>query len=355
MNIVRLLFFFFLLISCSHSEQWSKPQKANTLSVMAYNLENLFDTQHDKGTEDFTYLPKKKKHLYIKECQKITNPYYKKSCLNLDWNKNVLNKKLNNLATAILQVNKGKGPDILIVEEVENLRILQQLNKKLKSAKYHITHIEGFDKRGIDVAFFSRLKRQGKAKLHRIAFKGKNPRDQKWMNHSRGILEAVFVLPKGELINIFGVHFPSPRNPSYWRKQAISSLNQLVNRLPKNRLAIAGGDFNISKKENNKHHFYEKHLSQIWRVSHLIGCYSCKGTHSYKGEWSFLDALLVRKIKQSSWNVKKNSVGTPNKTRVQFNTFSQPARYNVKSGYGTSDHFPIYLQIQKNEKLPKKN
>lgn len=348
MNIFKLLLFFFLLTSCTHSEQWSKLQGPNTVSVMTYNLENLFDTQHDKGTEDFTFLPKKNKHLYVKECQKITIPYYRKSCLELDWNKSVLDKKLTNLATAILQVNKGKGPDILIVEEVENLRILQQLNKKLKPAKYYITHIEGFDKRGIDVAFFSRFKKRGKAKLHRITYKAKNSHDQKWMNRSRGILESTFVLPKGELITVFGVHFSSPRTPTYWRRQAIASLNKLANKLPKNRLAIAGGDFNITKKENNKHHFYKKNLSKIWKVSHLIGCGSCKGTHYYKGGWSFLDALLVRKIQNNLWSVTKNSVGIPNKTRIQTNVFSQPARYNVKSGYGTSDHFPIYLQIQKN-------
>lgn len=355
MNIIRPFCILFLLISCTHSPQWSKSQKTNIISVMTYNLENLFDTEHDKGTEDFTYLPKKNKSPYIKDCQKLTNSYYKKSCLNLDWNKKVLNTKLNNLATAILQVNKGKGPDILIVEEVENLRVLQQLNQKLKPAKYHITHIEGFDKRGIDIAFFSRFKKKGKAKLHRIAFKARNPRDQKWMNRSRGILEATFILPDGELINIFGVHFPSPRNPSYWRGQAIASLNTLVNRLPKNRLAIAGGDFNISKKENNRQHFYEKNLSSLWHVSHLVGCHSCKGTHSYKGTWSFLDALLVRKIKKPQWNIVKDSIGIPNKTRIQMNPYSQPARYNTKSGYGTSDHFPIYLQIQKNKILQKTN
>lgn len=315
---------------------------------MAYNLENLFDTKHDTGTEDFTYLPKKIKYRYIKNCNKMTNSYYKNTCLNLDWNNKVLDKKLRNLATAILQINKGQGPDILIVEEVENLNVLKQLNKKLKPAKYYITHIEGFDKRGIDVAFFSRFKKKGKAKLHKIQFKAKNAKDQKWMNRSRGILEATFILPQGDLINVFGVHFPSPRNPSYWREQAIASLNKLVNRLPKTRLAVAGGDFNITKEENRRQHFYEKNLSPLWKVSHLVGCYSCKGTHSYKGKWSFLDALLVRKIAKSNWNIVKDSIGIPNKTRIQTNRFLQPARYNINSGHGTSDHFPIYLQIEKN-------
>ncbi|MBE8221697.1 MAG: endonuclease/exonuclease/phosphatase family protein [Bdellovibrionales bacterium] len=352
MYITKLFFCFFILTSCTHSEQWEQKQEANTVSIMAYNVENLFDTLHDKGTRDFSYLPKKDKHLFVKECNKINNSYYRRTCLNLDWNKNILSKKINNLATAILQVNKGMGPDILILSEVENLRVLQQLNKKLKKAKYAITHIEGFDTRGIDVAFFSRLKKIGKSKLHRINFKARNLKDKKGMSRSRGILESVFALPDGNLINIFGVHFPSPGNPAYWRRQAIASLNTLANRLPKNRLAIAGGDFNIPKKEDNKNHFYEKHLGSVWRVSHLIGCSSCKGTHTYKGHWSFLDALLIRKINKKSWSFKKNSVGTPNKTRVQFNNFSQPARFDAKSGYGTSDHFPIYLQIKKtkNEK-----
>ena len=30
---------------------------AKTISVMSYNVENLFDTVHDQGKEDYTYLP----------------------------------------------------------------------------------------------------------------------------------------------------------------------------------------------------------------------------------------------------------------------------------------------------------
>lgn len=334
------------LNSCEHSQPWSKQQAVNTLSIMAYNLENLFDTKHDKGTEDFTYLPKKDKAPYVNKCKKMTNSYYKGLCLNLDWSQKVLNKKLNNLAKAILQVGAGRGPDILIVSEVENLRVLQLLNKKLKNSNYKITHIEGFDKRGIDVAFFSRLKTHKKAVLHRIPFKGRNARDQKWMSRSRGILEATFVLPKGKLLSVFGLHFPSPRNPSYWRKQAIAKLNNLVKALPSKQLAVAGGDFNISKKEGQKNYFYEKDLASVWKVSHLEGCYSCKGTYIYKGVWSFLDAILIRRTKASSWSLVNKSISVPSQTRVQTNRFLQPARYNIKTGHGTSDHFPIYLQIK---------
>ncbi len=354
MNILKIVFFCLTLIACSHSPQWSKKQKPNTVSVMTYNLENLFDTLHDKDREDFAYLPKNQKGPYIKECKKIRNTYYQKICLTLDWTQSVLDKKLDNLATAILQVNKGRGPDILIVTEVENLNVLKQLNKKLKRAHYNITHIEGFDKRGIDIAFLSRLKRKGKPTLHRIAFKAKNARDKKWMMRSRGILEATMILPSGELANIFGVHFPSPRNPTYWRAQAIETLNRLVNRLPKNRLALAGGDFNITRKENNRKYFYEKILGKVWKVSHLMGCDSCQGTYPYKGSWSFLDALLLRRALHP-WHIDKKSVGIPNRTRVQLNPYSNPARFNAKTGYGTSDHFPIYLQIQLNKQtLPKK-
>ena len=47
--------FIFLTGCATHSPRFD--QSGSEISVMAYNVENLFDTQHDPGTEDFTYLP----------------------------------------------------------------------------------------------------------------------------------------------------------------------------------------------------------------------------------------------------------------------------------------------------------
>ena len=60
--------------------------KLSSVSIMTYNVENLFDTIHDKGKEDYTYLPKviKDNSAEIQAyCKSLSKEHYKKSCLAL--------------------------------------------------------------------------------------------------------------------------------------------------------------------------------------------------------------------------------------------------------------------------------
>ena len=83
-----------------------------TISLMTYNLENLFDTLHDEGKEDYTFLPliRKERDPVIRSfCYKIPNPKYRSECFNLDWSAPVLLNKIRNLARIIKQSNNGRG------------------------------------------------------------------------------------------------------------------------------------------------------------------------------------------------------------------------------------------------------
>src|SRR5690606_1342504 len=131
-------------------------------SIMNYNVENLFDTLHDKGKLDYTYLPKKVKDSspeVQKYCKSQTVHAWKEECFKLDWSEEVVEAKMTNIARVIKASNNGKGPDILVLEEVENKSILKQLvDKKLSSLGYkYISLIEGPDSRGIDVGMISRF------------------------------------------------------------------------------------------------------------------------------------------------------------------------------------------------------
>ena len=345
-----------------------KPQQSasdasspNDISIMAYNVENLFDTIHDKGTEDYSYQPLTKKNTikHKRHCETIRSRRYKKECLELDWSTPILNRKMHRLATTILQVNNNKGPDILIMPEVENIRILKLFNKKyLKAAEYKtIVHLEGPDKRGIDVSILTRLPQASKPILHKIPFQARDAGDQEWMSRSRGILQSHFTLPDGQEIAIFGVHFPSPRNPTYWRQQGIAFLNHLKSQLPKNVLAVAAGDFNITQKEEKSHRLYSQQIGKEWLVSHKIGCPNCKGTNYYHSmtSWSFLDAILFDKkfSELSHWYVDRKSISIPNQSIYQVNKWGSPAHFNSGNyPIGVSDHWPIYA-VLKNRKQQK--
>src|SRR5262245_39497445 len=139
---------------------WAQDQRRVTL--MAYNVENLFDTEDNPTREgDNTYLPLSQKgtpeHKAL--CERNNPPgAFRQECLNLDWNEQVLAKKIANLATVIGRF-EGRGPDILVLEEVENQQILNRLRLALPEAVAYVTAINLDDSpgRGINVAIMSRL------------------------------------------------------------------------------------------------------------------------------------------------------------------------------------------------------
>ncbi|MBK8201110.1 MAG: endonuclease/exonuclease/phosphatase family protein [Bdellovibrionales bacterium] len=349
------------IMSCTTVHHQSQDsQHESVLSLMAYNVENLFDTEHDADREDFDYLPLSKKQSaeHRNNC-KESNSRQMDTCLNKDWSEPVLQRKLERLAQVILQVNGGLGPDILLLEEVENIRVLQILRDQyLKKSNYQtLILIEGPDKRGIDIGLLSRLPENSSepAKLHLIPFKANNLEDQTWMARSRGILQVNLILPDAETLTVFGVHFPSPHNPIYWREQAIDHLIRLKSKLPTDRMTVAGGDFNISSDEEQKVGQFRLRLAPQWQISHLIGCQDCRGTNYFAPakSWSFLDALLFHKemspAGSAKWYVDPKSIYIPNQNKYQVSRWLTPARFSETSPSGVSDHWPIMAWLRKKE------
>src|SRR5262249_51006984 len=139
---------------------WAQDQRRVTL--MAYNVENLFDTQDNPAREgDNTYLPLSQKGTpeHVALCERNNPPgSFRQECLKLDWSEQVLAKKIANLAGVIGRF-EGGGPDILVLEEVENQQILNRLRLALPSGAAYVTAINLDDSpgRGINVAIMSKL------------------------------------------------------------------------------------------------------------------------------------------------------------------------------------------------------
>ena len=169
------------------------------VTIMTFNVENLFDAEDDPGKNDPAYLPltAKQSAAHKAFCEPIEVPRWRSECLELDWNESAVDFKLRQLAEAILQVNDGRGPDIIALQEVENASILTRLSRDyLQAAGYgEVVLIEGRDLRGIDVAFLSRLPLAGEPRLHPFEVTGFPDR----AGDTRGILEATFTLPDGRL------------------------------------------------------------------------------------------------------------------------------------------------------------
>jgi endonuclease/exonuclease/phosphatase family metal-dependent hydrolase len=308
-------------------------------SVMSYNCENLFDTVHDEQKLDWPFLPlAKKKTSEIEKFCAEQSPYYRrKECFSLDWTDEAFAQKRKNLADVILSVH-GQGPDILVLNEIENKKTLDRLaNENLANAKYRTrVLIEGEDRRGIDVGLLSRFELVGKPQLHSYA------------PGTRGLLQVELRLPNNEIISVFGFHFPSQMHPTEHRQRALERLGKLVRDLPKGRAYILAGDSNMTAKENRQTNLEQEMVQPLGLLSHRSGCASCRGTHFYRSHWDFLDWILVSHslAKSEKYETLWDQVTTPDISQEQMKPDGTPKRFDYRTGTGASDHLPILVEIK---------
>jgi endonuclease/exonuclease/phosphatase family metal-dependent hydrolase len=330
---------------------------AGAVTIMTFNVENLFDARDDAGKDDRTYLPLAMKQTaeHKAACAAVEVPAWREQCLDWDWSEDILERKLAVLAEAILQVNDGQGPDILALQEVENLPILERLRTEYLSGSGYRPSIliEGYDNRGIDVAFLSKLELDARPKLHRIPFDRAEPAR---VADTRGILEASFVLPDGSLLTGYAVHFPAPFHPTEMRVSAYEFLAKLLAGLPADRPAFAAGDFNTTSEEDRKQAMLDRFARPHWTVVHEQGCRDsrgdCRGSSYYARDdtWSFLDMILWAPAwdrgAHATWDLRENSVRIANAVPPQVRDDGTPARFTLPEAQGVSDHWPLHFTIE---------
>ena len=311
---------------------------AEILSVMTLNVDNLFDTYDDNKKDDKAFLPlsEKNTNTHIKQCNKIKVTKWRNECLYLDWNKEIKNAKLANIAKNILSY-KENGADVIALQEVENIQILNELFLLLKPYGYkNISLLESKDRRGIDTAFISKYEIRN-PKLHYIKFSKKN-------RNSRPIFEVDIVL-KNNVIKFYNLHLPSNFYPVDMRIDSLNALNALIQQ--HNYPSVALGDFNISSKDDNRLNLYKNQESQ-WYVGHREHCQECKGTYFYNGDktWSYLDTILVAKNRNLNFiNTSINVWRTPFNSNMKS---GKPIDFNPITKKGVSDHLAMVAELELN-------
>ncbi|MGE3681865.1 MAG: endonuclease/exonuclease/phosphatase family protein [Bdellovibrionales bacterium] len=331
---------------------------ANKVSLLTFNVENLFDLKDDPEKNDETFLPlalKNASPALQNKCRVQNDSSYRQSeCLEYDWSRAAYNRKLSRITDVVAQVNEGWGPDILILQEVENREVLEDWRKiHLSRMGYHtISHAEGPDERGIDVAVISRLPLVKGPVLHPVDFSNVHGIDPKTIRPTRGILETHLQLPGGDRLAVFAVHFPSQGAPTELRKVAVETLLNVTRQMPPGTHVVTGGDFNITAREEWTQKYFRDLISRHFEVSHLVGCAKCAGTTYYKdnNSWSFFDVLLFSKDLapgSGGWEVDRNSIRVVNSSVYQMSRFGTPARFDGGRGpVGVSDHWPMYAEIR---------
>ena len=245
-----------------------------------YNQENLFDTCHDEGKNDYEYLPAK------------------------GWNGLKYSNKLKNMA----QVLSEMGTDVIPVgcaaiglAEVENDNVLKDLVAQPALAKrgFNFVHIEGPDRRGIDCALLYNPQLFQVRNVKLVPYVQELKKDSAF--YTRGFLTVSGTLAN-EHVTIIVCHLPSRFSASFYRESGARQIKVVKDSLLREDptcKVIVMGDMNddpedasmykeLAAKENiNKVKADE--MFNPWYNVHQSGT----GTLSYQGAWNLFDQIIL--------------------------------------------------------------
>jgi len=367
--------------SSYHHKKGTFSPAEDKIEVVFYNVENLFDTEHDKGKNDWEFLPNDYPGKR-EACEQIKSDYFKEKCLASDWTEEKLKLKIEKIAEMFLR-EREHLPEILGLCEVENENVVEMLAKALGYEKYIVTN--GPDKRGIDVAILY----QPSSKLKLIRRRQHVIEGNHFISMpTRNILEGVFEIDGKHHLAVYVNHWPSQRNPSQTRLVVARRLKTLIlNKLkyhPETRI-VAMGDFNtisndfprpirgvlteiVEPSVGGDSLLYDAHKMFLRMGPKSVKNLLPRGTYFYAKnmEWNQLDKFLVSskllgeeglraeidsfRIYAPSFSTKVYKYDDPNFWTFGSSVSGVPRKYNFetteKDELGYSDHFPIILGLK---------
>ena len=295
---------------------------AKAQCIVWWNVENLFDCQHDSLKEDYEFLPEGSYH----------------------WTHGRYWKKLDNLSRTIAAIAGNEAwPMIIGMCEVENDSCLFDLTRRspLRIARYAYIHEEGPDVRGVDVAMlYDSL--QFRLLGHESV---RIPSAEQGFRPTRDILHAwglCSTMP--DTLHLVMVHLPSRagsgRMGNAHRALAVNTLCVLLDKLEGKRVLLMG-DFNA---EPNDRIFRDigKRLTSLMPQSRKE-LRRAQGTYYFRKLWGFLDHILVspsllpycgKKVCVGRFPFLLTEKGTP------WRTFQGPLYQG-----GFSDHLPVWIDL----------
>lgn len=339
---LAVLLMLFVTLSATAQEK-----RYEVYGVGFYNLENLFDTIHDYGKNDYEYLPDgTNKWGTLKYTNKLKN----------------MATVLNEMATDVIPV----GMAAVGVSEVENSRVLEDLvnHEILAPRGWDFVHIEGPDKRGVDCALLynPQLFKPVNSKLAPYTTE-----DNDTTYKTRGFL-IVSGEMGGELVHIIVNHWPSRYASSPARERAgvlVRDLkDSLLAEMPESRVIIMGdmnddpddkslksclGALRDKDDVENATDLYNPWWDILRRRGH--------GTLKYRGKWNLFDQVIL------SGNLVNNDRSTLELYKTEIFSrnylFQQEGRYKgntlrTHAGgvwlNGYSDHLPVIVYLVKEAK-----
>ena len=323
-----------LLVALTAAFSLRAQKQYGIYSVAFYNQENLFDTIHDEGKNDYDFLPSGSYH----------------------WNKMKYEHKLANMARALLDLGTDKlpgiGASVIGLAEVENSRVLDHLTAlpamRERGMKY--VHIEGPDRRGIDVALL-----YNPFSFQPIRHRSIRVEPVEGMRPTRDILYVAGKQIGDDTLHVFVVHAPSryggERRSRPFRlavAQRLCGAVDSVYAVSSDARIVIAGDFN----DDADGHLLQR-LCQHHRVRNITkdarGMNGVKGTYRYKGQWGSIDHVLASRAMESL--VDSVYIHSPKFLLEEETLYGgyRPRRTYKGMRYqpGYSDHLPLVVRFRK--------
>ena len=329
--------------------------------VAFYNLENLFDTIHDEGKNDYEYLPDG----------------------GMKWTSFKYEHKLNNMAYAISQLGTDEDPRgaaCVGVSEVENIGCLYDLCRVLKekyNRHYEPILLEGPDRRGVDVGFlynpamFKPVSTKG-YELHAHYADGGVVRSRLQLWVSGYMLDDDRKIVRDK-IHISVNHWPSryggEESSRATRDTAAMLCKQVCDSIylkePRAKIIVMGDlnddPFNHScavvmgAKKTREEVGEQGFFNTMWqKLDRGIG------SLAYQGSWNLFDQIFISEplmnaqLEEGKWVYWKSQIFNKDFLTVQEGKDKGTPFRTVKSGVwqnGYADHYPTMIYLIKTKQV----
>ena len=286
------------------------------LRIISYNVENLFDCQHDSLKNDSSFLPDGDRHW----------TYYR------------YQTKLDRIAQVIVNISGWESAEMVGLCEVENERCLRDLCYRLKRFHYKFVHYESADERGIDVALLydSTKVKILDSKPLRVDLQGDVTRDILYVEALVGNQDTLYAMVCHLPSQLGGTAATEGKRNAV--KQVLKQQVDRILRVQSEAKIVVMGDMNSDARDD---------LQGMSNM--MIGCEKeGKGTHKYKGMWSCLDQFYLSTTLKNNANVIIFSPEWLLEEDTKYLDY-QPKRTYVGYRYhdGYSDHLPVVLRVSR--------
>ena len=369
-----MLSLFFLSVPAAGASSFATASAGqNKLRMMFYNVENLFDTVHEKGKRDWDFVPLSHPGKSA-GCAQVESKHYRRRCLETDWNEQKLAIKLAQIRKVVLQEGR---PDILGLCEVENELVLKRLAAQLGYSHYLITN--GDDPRGIDVALLYNGNDERFAYQRHRAYRVRTGRHLR--KPTRDLLEVEFHLARNNArLVVYVMHWPAQSAPSQARMAVARRTVELLRdqqRRDRRVNVVVMGDFNViaSDYPHPFRELFDKRLQDVQRAFRYDKSIAWErrlatplGTYFYppKMRWNSLDRIFYNKnlndnkgleldvrsfrILSYPWLTKTFTYKKIGEFLLGSTINNVPQRYNFSAteaeAAGYSDHFALRVDLR---------